>query len=160
MYAECPPPTHMTKISANQYRRLETVNNSSSPDEALVSNERVQMENSVAVPETVAESISCVVVFCDDPDSIAPHQSSGEDACFICMEKPQDAVLLECGHSGLCVTCASMLWERERRCPLCRKRIAGIMRIILEEQLHEDSSKVRAPTTLRAAERSSAPRAP
>jgi hypothetical protein len=46
------------------------------------------------------------------------------------MERHADAVLLECGHSGLCVECATVLWNQARRCPLCRRGFAAIMRIV------------------------------
>ena len=49
------------------------------------------------------------------------------------MERPADAVLLECGHSGLCVECATALWDQARRCPLCRQGFAAVMRIVARE---------------------------
>jgi hypothetical protein len=58
---------------------------------------------------------------------------SENDACIVCMERPLDAVLLECGHSGLCVECATVLWDQARRCPLCRRGFAAIMRIVARE---------------------------
>jgi len=30
----------------------------------------------------------------------------------VCLDGRRDAVLLECGHGGLCVTCAQSLWNR------------------------------------------------
>jgi hypothetical protein len=38
-----------------------------------------------------------------------PEADSGEwDVCFVCLEGRRDAVLLECGHGGLCVPCAQV----------------------------------------------------
>jgi hypothetical protein len=54
-------------------------------------------------------------------------------ACIVCMERPPDAVLLECGHSGLCVGCATVLWVQARHCPLCRQSFAAVMRIVARE---------------------------
>jgi hypothetical protein len=135
----------MIKISSNQYKRLEVLHEtvdadtfSSNADYTL---DELQMERfpernmgrAPSAPETMDvtchESITCVVVLCDNPDSLVLHRISGEDTCFVCMENPQDAVLLDCGHSGICVACASRLWERDRHCPLCREGIAGIMRM-------------------------------
>ena len=45
----------------------------------------------------------------------------------------RDSILLECGHSGLCVECATVLWDRARRCPLCRQSFAAVMRIVARE---------------------------
>ena len=64
-------------------------------------------------------------------------EKSGDDAdesaCLACMEHPPDAVLIECGHGGLCAACAGRLWREgpsRRRCPLCRRRFAGIVQIV------------------------------
>ena len=62
------------------------------------------------------------------------------DPCIVCMERPPDSILLECGHAGLCVGCATVLWDQARRCPLCRQEFAAIMRIVARE----------APRTVRA----------
>ena len=41
--------------------------------------------------------------------------------CQICMSNAADAVLLECGHGGLCYACAVRLLKgTTRACPLCR----------------------------------------
>ena len=56
-------------------------------------------------------------------------------SCSICMDRAPDAVLLECGHGGVCILCAQSLWNSGadgRLCPLCRKPITGIVRIISE----------------------------
>ncbi|KAJ1499985.1 hypothetical protein HMI54_011215 [Coelomomyces lativittatus] len=43
--------------------------------------------------------------------------------CKICMEVPSNCVLLECGHMGLCVTCAKQCSE----CPFCRQTILRVV---------------------------------
>ncbi len=156
----------MIKISAHQYKRHETeLDDSNASNAASVSNERGIMEKHHTVAETredtchdcTQERITCMFVLRDN-DSITPLHFPGKEACFagsapiqqhptdsclVCMEHPQDAVLLDCGHSGLCVACACRLWERDRRCPLCREGIAGIMRVVAEE---EGGAKVRPVT--------------
>ena len=60
------------------------------------------------------------------------------DLCYLCSDRPADAVLIECGHGGLCAECADSLWRRGahqpagRSCPLCRQTFIGIMRIVSE----------------------------
>ena len=44
-----------------------------------------------------------------------------EEECMVCLESPPDAVLVECGHGGVCVACAARIWElrdARRTCPL------------------------------------------
>jgi hypothetical protein len=42
--------------------------------------------------------------------------------CWICLrdDVSADAVLLPCGHGGICLDCATNLWKRRSLCPLCR----------------------------------------
>lgn len=43
--------------------------------------------------------------------------------CLICLENKADAVILNCGHGGICFDCASkiVLDQIGARCHLCRK---------------------------------------
>jgi hypothetical protein len=43
------------------------------------------------------------------------------DLCNICFDQRNDAVLMECGHSGLCFQCAIRLFFSTAECPLCRE---------------------------------------
>ena len=63
------------------------------------------------------------------------------------LENAPDAILLECGHSGICMECAIKLWGQTRRCPLCRETFAGIMRVLDEDA--ENSSMVPTLACLR-----------
>jgi hypothetical protein len=76
----------------------------------------------------------------ENPPNNTASVEDGGDPCIVCMERPPDSILLECGHAGLCVGCATVLWDQARRCPLCRQEFAAIMRIVARE----------APRTVRA----------
>lgn len=54
---------------------------------------------------------------------------SSVNNCCICLERPPDTVLLECGHAGLCELCAGDLLRRTQPCPMCRAVIVRIARI-------------------------------
>ena len=49
------------------------------------------------------------------------------DLCYACVDAGADAVLLACGHRGLCMACATRLWNTGRSCPLCRGGVNGVM---------------------------------
>ena len=52
------------------------------------------------------------------------------DTCWICCNGPRDAVLLECGHGGLCFQCASKCSQkRPPLCPMCRQRITRVVQL-------------------------------
>mmetsp|Transcript_20946 Transcript_20946/g.66086 ORF Transcript_20946/g.66086 Transcript_20946/m.66086 type:complete len:489 (+) Transcript_20946:71-1537(+) len=55
-----------------------------------------------------------------------------EQRCFVCFESLPDAVLLECGHAGMCVECATNLLRRQGgqgSCPICRGGISCILKL-------------------------------
>lgn len=47
--------------------------------------------------------------------------------CYICMLHEPTAILLECGHAGICSTCAQKIWVTNRRCPLCQKTSESVI---------------------------------
>ena len=49
--------------------------------------------------------------------------------CWVCFEGDAEAVLLHCGHAGLCLSCAENLWRTRAPCPMCREPIEVIARI-------------------------------
>lgn len=50
--------------------------------------------------------------------------------CFICCEREADAVVMECGHGGMCTTCAEHLANTPpSQCPVCRKTIREVLTI-------------------------------
>ena len=50
--------------------------------------------------------------------------------CWICVSGPRDAVLLECGHGGICYGCAERcVRKRPPLCPMCRQRISCVVRL-------------------------------
>jgi len=54
----------------------------------------------------------------------------GGAECWICFTGPREAVLLSCGHGGICYPCAERCWKmRPRVCPLCREKVVGIAKV-------------------------------
>ena len=43
------------------------------------------------------------------------------EACVICCDRIADAVLLPCGHGGLCFECGKRVGKQGADCHLCRK---------------------------------------
>ena len=61
------------------------------------------------------------------PTPIEPEAGS----CWVCFADVihDEAVLLHCGHAGLCLTCADNLWRRRLACPICRETVSLIARV-------------------------------
>lgn len=50
-------------------------------------------------------------------------------SCYICVERRPDAVVMECGHGGMCFKCAQQLASTPpAQCPVCRKPIQQVLR--------------------------------
>jgi hypothetical protein len=47
--------------------------------------------------------------------------------CYVCCNLMSDVTLVPCGHHGLCHQCARTLLHINRRCPLCRQEVGGLV---------------------------------
>ena len=65
-------------------------------------------------------------------DSIMQNISLMQKDCCICFDSKPDAVIMECGHGGLCYECGKQLIANEPRvCHLCREGISYILKMDL-----------------------------
>ena len=55
-----------------------------------------------------------------------------EKTCVTCCENQCNAVIMECGHGGLCYDCALELWKSTGMCHMCRTEISQVLQIELE----------------------------
>jgi len=46
--------------------------------------------------------------------------------CTICCERNANAVVMNCGHGGMCYKCVLDIWNYRNQCPLCRKAISEV----------------------------------
>ena len=86
---------------------------------------------------SAAKVASPVSVLSEGGDKVGNSLDDNEE-CVVCYEQRWDAVLLECGHGGICYTCAAILCAgtgaeagdpRGGNCPFCRARIEHIVRL-------------------------------
>jgi len=54
---------------------------------------------------------------------------AGEGICPICMDKPQNAVCIPCGHTAGCFVCLVRNQREKRACPICRALVRQVMKI-------------------------------
>ena len=66
----------------------------------------------------------------DRNQNVAQSGSESVIECKICMEKPLDAVLKNCGHT-MCFECAKKMKKEKKDCPTCREKIMGFQKIFL-----------------------------
>ena len=52
-----------------------------------------------------------------------------ENLCSICFSEPASTVLLDCGHGGICLTCAIDSMKKNNHCLFCREKVVQIIEI-------------------------------
>jgi lipid-A-disaccharide synthase-like uncharacterized protein len=51
--------------------------------------------------------------------------------CHMCCEKDSNAVIMECGHGGICYECSLEMWKSTGNCHMCRSPISQVLQIEL-----------------------------
>jgi hypothetical protein len=128
------PPEMLERVSTLKYQRFVETKSSSFPSVQVqqeLSDSRTfdSPLESDGSPLRLCETSQCSTA---QKDGQCTDEAAGEDGntCLVCWERASDAILLECGHSGICIVCAQKLWHEGRRCLLCREGFAAIMHIV------------------------------
>jgi len=84
-----------------------------------------------------------------------------EQLCFVCYDNVPDAILMECGHAGLCSGCAVNIFDNMRRpvagrqrasCPICRATVSRVLQIRTSSHLPSELFAVSSPRQVALAE--------
>lgn len=59
--------------------------------------------------------------------SVEPVDASDSDACPVCLAYRSNCCLVPCGHM-VCMICGTKMFEGKKKCPVCRTKIAQIVR--------------------------------
>lgn len=62
-----------------------------------------------------------------------PDEPQEEELCNICFTDPPGAVLLDCGHGGICINCAIDSMKKNNHCLFCRAKVIQIIEIDTKE---------------------------
>ncbi|CDJ46063.1 hypothetical protein, conserved [Eimeria brunetti] len=86
------------------------------------------------LPETAAEPAPAAAGIAANAAADAADRAVRREAelCIICYNTVANAVLLFCGHGGLCFACAETCLHRSARCPTCRCLVKGV--VVLKER--------------------------
>ena len=79
-----------------------------------------------------------------DQQAGSPASPNTQQECLICFDLPPDAVFMDCGHGGICYSCALDVWKKNSECFLCRKEIRCVYQ--LEQSSHDEYIKIIAET--------------
>ena len=63
--------------------------------------------------------------------SLAPEitEVSENDVCYICCDSSANAILMRCGHGGVCYECAVTLLQKNGLCMECRSNIEAVHKV-------------------------------
>ncbi|OMJ66572.1 hypothetical protein SteCoe_36534 [Stentor coeruleus] len=75
--------------------------------------------------------------------SMPNSPSNSKKLCDMCIENPCDAVIMDCGHGGICYNCSLELWKTVGMCHMCRSEISQVLQI---EPADYNLVKVRSTT--------------
>ena len=55
------------------------------------------------------------------------EKAGEDDYCVICLTNPKETISKPCKHVSLCSSCANVVFQSERKCPVCRQGISEII---------------------------------
>ena len=108
------------------------------PGENLSSNPDLQCDNLCFTNDDVnlAKQVGYndLLTHAKSPDRSGKWEDSEKDynddqACMICFDDFPDAVIMNCGHGGICYKCALESWKKSKECFMCRGKIERVLHI-------------------------------
>lgn len=66
------------------------------------------------------------------------QDTQSQTTCLICFDKDADAVIMDCGHGGICYGCCIELFKKKQGCYLCRKPILQVLQIEINKGSGEE----------------------
>merc|ERR1719308_253708 len=98
-------------------------------DKSILLEEEEVAEKRAAPPPSLLRSVSL-----DASEQVRRVGLTGSRGglCMFCCQRPKDASLIHgrLGHQVCCYPCAKKLWKKQARCPVCRRKVDRIIRII------------------------------
>jgi hypothetical protein len=135
-----PAPTKLRRVAGTLFARLDSgdAGDGARDAEGQAAREEENVHGVIVMLDRTTAEGAVQRTVEERPDSAVGGAAAGaaqddDECCIVCLDRPHEAVLLQCGHGGLCVPCSSALWDTgpgKRVCPICRKPFVGVMRIV------------------------------
>ena len=77
-------------------------------------------------------------------------KSAKDDVCYICCEDKANAILMNCGHGGICYPCATYLIKKKNECMECRGEVATIIKLEADHKVSDIVKGVEVTTIVKA----------
>jgi hypothetical protein len=128
-------PKFLMRISSNYFKPAENPENPLKRTESL-------KETSIEITVIPRRTFSGPSIF-EDISEKHSSSSSSQKICEMCCENNCNAVIMECGHGGICYECSLELWKTTGFCHMCRGNISQVLQI---EGFKEKVVKVKSTT--------------
>lgn len=88
----------------------------------------------ITIPICLTERINYTDIIRPNIEIRVAESRAEKPNCALCFDKAADAVLMECGHGGICFCCAGKLLRLDKKCPLCREPVLLVLKVDVESQ--------------------------
>jgi len=62
--------------------------------------------------------------------------NENDNLCYICVSKVPNAIVMDCGHGGMCYECAIESWRKGNKCVMCRQEVVRILKVNFYENIN------------------------
>ncbi|CAG9319330.1 unnamed protein product [Blepharisma stoltei] len=114
------PPKFLKRISNTFYRPTTETESASIKRASTSQANNADKENSIEI------QVNSLIADKSDEDV---SKSIEDRLCIICCIDPPNAVIMQCGHAGICFSCGSELVKKECKCMICREPIEQVLEI-------------------------------
>lgn len=78
----------------------------------------------------------------EEPLKKEPSQKE-PSTCLICFDKNSNAVIMDCGHGGICYDCCIAMWQKNQGCYLCRKPILQVLQVEIVQEGDDKEERIK-----------------
>ena len=86
----------------------------------------------VRTPPKTLVQVSSTYFQAADEACCGEEQIVDDPQCKLCYSQDSDAVLMDCGHGGLCFECAVQIFRRQGQCCFCRSQVSQVLKVKAE----------------------------
>lgn len=128
------PPKFLVKVSNTYYRPCDTVKITPFSKHKKSLSE-VAFRNQTAIDTLETQPRYTNVSMCDISvqRSIDFSAASISKQCLICCSEEANAVIMDCGHGGICYSCSIEMWKTQKTCHICRQQINQVLEVSKEK---------------------------
>ena len=134
---------------ADRSKMAATFKNLSSRYEQEVAEDRDNHEDNKPSSKNYLSEGNIANIRYDKSNGRTPNGAKDE-VCYICCEDKANAILMNCGHGGICYPCATYLIKKKNECMECRGEVATIVKVEVNRNVRDIVKGVEVTTIVKA----------